>query len=180
MKNYFFPLLLAVPILLIHAESVIVHPSHIQAHVAERVAAPPKGNSVTEENGVYTLKYNFTTEKHDALFFDLDCPLKTAEEMVLQVNGDGKGHTLFVVVRDQSGESFYFHGPAIDFTGWKTLKIKLNYPQINPGEKYASIWGGDGNQHPDFPLQGVTIGLNDTPDTAIDSGEIQIKDVQVK
>ncbi len=131
-KN-FFSLLLFVPILLIHAESVIVHPSHIQAHVAERVAAPPKGNSVTEENGVYTLKYNFTTEKHDALFFDLDIPLKTAAEMTLQVNGDGKGHTLFVVVRDQSGESFCFTGPAIGFTGWKSLTIKFNYPTINPG-----------------------------------------------
>ena len=117
---------------------------------------------------------------HDALFFDLDIPLETAEEMTLQVKGDGKGHTLFVVVRDQSGENFYFPGPVIGFTGWKTLKVKFNYPIINPGEKYASIWGGDGNQQVNFPLRGITIGLNDTPDTAVDSGEIQLKDIQVK
>ncbi len=180
MKIHFFSLLLAVPILLSYAESVNVPPSNIQAHVAEKVAALPKGNSVTENEGAYTLKYNFTTEKHDALFFDLDIPLKTATELTLQVNGDGKGHTLFVVVRDQSGESFYFTGPAIGFTGWKSLTIKFNYPTINPGEKYASIWGGDGNQQVDFPLRGLTVGLNDTPDTAVDSGEIQIKDIQVK
>ncbi len=180
MKIHFFSLLLLVPILLIYAESVNVPPSNIQAHVAEKVVALPKGNSVTENEGIYTLKYNFTTEKHDALFFDLDIPLKTAEEMTLQVNGDGKGHTLFVVVRDQSGESFCFTGPAIGFTGWKSLTIKFNYPTINPGEKYASIWGGDGNQQVDFPLRGLTVGLNDIPDTAIDSGEIQIKDIQVK
>ena len=180
MIKFFFSLLLAVPILLSYAESVNVSSSNIQAHVAEKVADPPKGNSVTDNEGIYTLKYYFTTEKHDALFFDLDVPLKTAEEMTLQVNGDGKGHTLFVVVRDQSGESFYFTGPAIGFKGWKTLTIKFIFPTINPGEKYASIWGGDGNQQVDFPLRGLTIGLNDTPDTAIDSGEIQIRDIQVK
>ena len=180
MKKYLLTLLSVVPILFSYAESISVQPIRIQAHVAERVAALPDGNSVTEESGVYTLTYKVTTEKHDALFFDLDIPLKTAEKMTLQVNGDGKGHTLFVVVRDQSGENFYFPGPAIDFTGWKTLTIKFNYPTINPGEKYASIWGGDGNQQVDFPLQGMTIGLNDTPDTAIDNGEIQIRDIQVK
>ena len=180
MKQSLFTLFFILPILLSRAESITVQPLCIQAHVAEKLADLPKGNSVTVDNGVYTLAYTFTSEKHDALFFDLDIPLETAEEMTLQVKGDGKGHTLFVVVRDQSGENFYFPGPVIGFTGWKTLKVKFNYPIINPGEKYASIWGGDGNQHADFPLQGITIGLNDTPDTAMDSGEIQLKDIQVK
>ena len=180
MNKYFLPFFLAMPILLSYAESVTVHPARLQAHVAEKVATPPEGNSVTVASGVYNIAYRFTTEKHDALFFDLDIPLETAEEMTLQVKGDGKGHSLFVVVRDQSGESFYFPGPVIGFTGWKTLKVKFNYPIINPGEKYASIWGGDGNQQVNFPLRGITIGLNDTPDTAMDSGEIQLKDIQVK
>ena len=179
MKKYVLSLLLTASVLLFGAESITVQPVRIRAHVAEKLAALPDGNSVTEENGVYTLSYNFTTDKHDALFFDLDFPLKTAEEMTLQVKGDGKGHTLFVVVRDQSGENFYFPGPVINFTDWKTLRIKFNYPIINPGEKYASIWGGDGNQQVNFPLQGITIGLNDTPDTAQESGKIQIRDIQV-
>lgn len=180
MKKNVFSLLLTMSVLLFGAESITVQPVRIRAHVAEKLAVLPDGNSVTEENGVYTLSYNFTTDKHDALFFDLDFPLKTAEEMTLQVKGDGKGHALFVVIRDQSGENFYFPGPAIGFTGWKSLKVKFNCPVVNPGEKYASIWGGDGNQQIDFPLRGITIGLNDTPDAAQESGEIQIRDIQVK
>ena len=180
MNKYFLSLLFAIPVLISYAESVAVQPVRLQAHVAEKVATPPGGNSVTAENGLYTLTYNFTTEKHDALFFELDIPLEAAEEMTLQVNGDGKGHTLFVVVRDQSGENFFFPGPVISFTGWKSLKIKFNYPVVNPGEKYASIWGGDGNQQVNFPLRGITIGLNDTPDTTVGNGVIQFREIQVK
>ena len=169
-----------VPILVSAVEPVTVQPARVCAHTAEKPSAPPPGNLVTGKDGIYTLKYHFTTEKHDALFFDLDIPLENASELTAQVNGDGKGHTLFVVVRDKSGECFYFPGPAIKFKGWKTVKIKFKYPEVNPGEKYASIWGGDGNQKPDFPLQGITLGLNDTPDSSTDRGEIQIRKIRVK
>ena len=169
-----------VPILVSAVEPVTAPPVRVCAHTAEKPSAPPPGNMVTGKDGTYTLKYNFTTEKHDALFFDLDIPLENASELTAQVNGDGKGHTLFVVIRDKSGECFYFSRPAIKFKGWKTVKIKFKYPEVNPGEKYASIWGGDGNQKPDFPLLGITLGLNDTPDSSTDRGEIQIRKIKVK
>lgn len=173
-------LFLTLPILVSAVESVTVPPGRICAHIAEKPSAPPPGNLVTGKDGTYTLKYNFTTEKHDALFFDLDTSLEHASELTAQVNGDGKGHTLFVVIRDKSGECFYFPGPAIKFKGWKTVKIKFKYPEVNPGEKYASIWGGDGNQKPDFPLRGITLGLNDTPDSSTGGGTIQIRKITVK
>ena len=159
---------------------ITVQPVRVRAHVAEKPSEPPAGNAVTEKNGIYTLAYNFTTEKHDALFFDLDKSLEKTSELTAQVNGDGKGHTLFAVVRDNTGECFYFPGPAIKFKGWKNIRIKFEYPRINPGEKYASVWGGKGNQKPDFPLQGITLGLNDTPDSSTDSGRIQIRKITVK
>jgi len=173
-------LFLTVPILVSAAELVAVPPVRICTHIAEKRSVPPEGNAVTLKDGIYTLAYNFTTEKHDALFFDLDITLEKASELTAQVNGDGKGHTLFAVVRDNSGECFYFPGPEIKFKGWKTVKIKFKYPKVNPGEKYASIWGGDGNQKPDFPLQGITLGLNDTPDLSTDSGTIKIRKITVK
>lgn len=173
-------LFLTLPILVSAVESVTVPPVRICAHIAEKPSAPPPGNLVTGKDGTYTLKYNFTTEKHDTLFFDLDTSLEHASELTAQVNGDGKGHTLFVVIRDKSGECFYFPGPAIKFKGWKTVKIKFKYPEVNPGEKYASIWGGDGNQKPDFPLRGITLGLNDTPDSSTGGGTIQIRKITVK
>ena len=173
-------LILMAPILVSAVEPVTVQPVRVCAHIAEKPSAPPPGNLVTGKDGIYTLKYHFTTEKHDALFFDLDIPLENASELMAQVNGDGKGHTLFVVVRDKSGECFYFPGPAIKFKGWKTVKIKFKYPEAGTWDKYASIWGGDGNQKPDFPLQGITLGLNDTPDSSTDQGEIQIRKIRVK
>ena len=115
-------LLFAAPILISAAEPVTVQPVRIRAHIAEKPSAPPPGNSVSCKNGVYTLTYRFTTEKHDALFFDLDLPLEEASELTAQVNGDGKGHTLFAVVRDRSGQCFYFPGPAITFKGWKNIR----------------------------------------------------------
>ena len=150
------------------------------AHVAGKPADPPAGSKMVLKDGALFLTYNFTSEEHDALFFELKQNLHSATELTAEVNGDGRGHTLFVVVKDKSGESFYFPGPAVDFKGWKTIRIKFKYPNVNPGEKYASIWGGDGNQHPDFPLQGIVIGLNDTPDTAVDTGTIIIKDIRIE
>ena len=150
------------------------------AHIAGKPAAPPAGSKLVHKNGTFILTYNFTSQGHDALFFELKQNLNSATELTAKVKGDGKGHTLFAVVKDKSGESFYFPGQAITFKGWKTIKIKFNYPKVNPGEKFASIWGGDGNQHPDFPLQGIVIGLNDTPDTAVDTGTIMIKDIRIK
>lgn len=150
------------------------------AHVGGKPAPPPAESKLVRENGTFILTYNFTTQGHDALFFELKQNLNSAAVLTAKVKGDGKGHTLFAVVKDRSGESFFFPGPAITFRGWKTIRIKFAYPKVNPGEKYASVWGGDGNQHPDFPLQAVVIGLNDTPDTAVDTGTIIIKDIRIE
>lgn len=150
------------------------------SHIAGKPAQPPAGAELIRKDGTFILTYNFTTKEHDALFFELKQDLHSATELTAEVNGDGRGHTLFVVVKDKSGESFFFPGPAITFKGWKRIRIKFAYPKVNPGERYASIWGGDGNQNPDFPLQGIVIGLNDTPDTAVDTGTIIIRDIQVK
>ena len=150
------------------------------AHVAGKPAPPPAGSKLVRKDGTFSLTYNFTSQGHDALFFELKQNLNSATELTAKVKGDGKGHSLFAVVKDRSGESFFFPGPAITFRGWKTIRIKFAYPKVNPGERYASIWGGDGNQHPDFPLQGIVIGLNDTPDTAVDTGTILIKDIRIK
>lgn len=150
------------------------------AHIAGKPASPPEGSKLVRKGGSFALTYNFTTQGHDALFFELKQNLNSAAVLTAKVKGDGKGHSLFAVVKDRSGESFFFTGPAITFRGWKTIRIKFTYPKVNPGEKYASVWGGDGNQHPDFPLQGIVIGLNDTPDTAVDTGTIIIKDIRIK
>ena len=150
------------------------------AHIAGKPAAPPEGSKLVRNGGSFALTYNFTSRGHDALFFELMQNLNSATVLTAKVKGDGKGHSLFAVVKDRSGESFFFPGPAITFRGWKTIRIKFAYPKVNPGEKYASVWGGDGNQHPDFPLQGIVIGLNDTPDTAVDTGTIIIKDIRIE
>lgn len=150
------------------------------AHIAGKPAPPPAGSKLARKDGAFILTYNFTSKEHDALFFELKQNLNSATELTAEVNGDGRGHTLFAVVKDKSGESFYFPGPAVAFKGWKKIRIKFKYQKVNPGERYASIWGGDGNQHPDFPLQGIVIGLNDTPDTAVDTGTIIIKDIRIK
>lgn len=150
------------------------------AHVAGKPAKPPVGSNIVWKNRAFILTYNFTSNEHDALFFELKQNLKSATELTAELYGDGKGHKLFIVIKDKSGESFYLAGPSVSFKGWKKIRIKFKYPKVNPGEKYASIWGGDGNQHVDFPLQGILIGLNDTPDTAINSGTIIIKNIQIK
>ena len=154
--------------------------SNVSAHVNGKVAVLPEGAFVESRDGFHQVHYNFTTEGHDAIFFELRKPLAEGTVFTAKVQGDGSGHSLFVVVKDNSGESFYFAGPVIDFKGWKNIGIKFKYPKINSGERYASIWGGDGNQTPDFPLQGIVVGLNDTPDTAIGSGMIVIKEIEVK
>ena len=157
-----------------------VAPSNVSAHVNGKVAALPDGAFVESKNGSNHVHYNFTTEGHDAIFFELKKPIAEGTVFNARVQGDGSGHSLFVVVKDNSGESFYFAGPVIDFKGWKNIGIKFKYPKINSGERYASIWGGDGNQTPDYPLQGIVVGLNDAPDTAIGSGMIVIKEIEVK
>lgn len=155
-------------------------PVNLAAHVGEKPAPPPDGCRVENRNGKIILDYAFTTDRHDAVMFDLVHEIPVAENLSLRLTG-GKGHELFLVLYDRSGEAHYAKLTAIRDDGPRDYSFQLSklMPAIKPYNVYASKWGGDGNQELDLPVKRITIGINDIPDTAQERGQLVIENLKI-
>ncbi|MBQ7178774.1 MAG: hypothetical protein IJS08_15265, partial [Victivallales bacterium] len=59
-------------------------PQNIRAHIAEKPLPLPEGASVTRKDGAFVINYNFTTEKHDAVMFDIVKELPSAAKVSME------------------------------------------------------------------------------------------------
>ena len=155
-------------------------PVNVRAHINEKVSPPPEGCSVENRNGEFVIRYKFTTAGHDALMFDLVKNIDSCKKISMEITGDGKGHRLFFVLTDKSGESHLTEKPILlNFTGRKKFDMIIPLPPEKPYNILDSIWGGDGNQHLDLPLKSLTVVIDDCPDVSTDSGVITIKKLKI-
>ncbi len=158
-----------------------VNPVNPAAHVGEKPAPPPEGCKVENRNGKFVIDYVFTTPQHDAFMFDLAKDIPVCENISFTVSGEGKGHELFIVLYDAGGEAHFAALGALPESGKKTFNLRLGklLPKVEPFERYASKWGGDGNQTVDLPVKKITLGINDVPDTSMDRGQIVIENLKI-
>lgn len=154
-------------------------PVSIKAHVHEKLTDPPRGSSVTKDGSAFVIRYNFTTPGHDALMFDIVKKIDSCARVSMTVHSDGKGHRLFFVLIDKSGEHHLITNPVI--LNKKTGKINTRL-QLTPESPYNipdTVWGGDKNVHLDLPLKGIKVVLDDKPDAFKGSGVVTIKDLTI-
>ena len=155
-------------------------PVNVRAHVNEKVSPPPKGCSVENRDGAFVVNYRFTTAGHDALMFDIVKNIDSCKKVSMEITSDGKGHRLFFVLTDKSGEAHLTSKPILlNFKGKKNFNMVIPLPPEKPYNILDSIWGGDGNQHLDLPLKSMTVVLDDSPDASTDSGVITIKNLNI-
>ena len=157
-----------------------VQPVNVRAHISEKVSTPPEGCSVENRNGEFVMRYKFTTTGHDALMFDLVKEIDSCRKISMEITSDGKGHRLFFVLTDKSGEAHLTSKPILlDFEGRKKFNMVIPLPKEEPYNILDSVWGGDGNKHLDLPLKSLTVVLDDCPDASKDSGVITIKNLKI-
>ena len=154
-------------------------PRNARAHIAEKPSPLPDGASVVKRDGAFIISYNFTTEKHDAVMFDIVKELPSAAKVSMELECSNPGHRLFFVLVDANGESHLVQRPLVLDFSKKKLVYELELVKKVPYNIYDSIWGGDGNQHLDLPLQSITIGIDDMPDTAKGSGILVIRNLKI-
>ncbi len=154
-------------------------PQNIRAHIAEKPSPLPEGASVARKDGAFVINYNFITEKHDAVMFDIVKELPSAAKVSMEVECSNPGHRLFFVLVDASGESHLVQKPLELSFQKKTLVYPLTLVKEVPYNINDSIWGGDKNQHLDLPLRSITIGIDDVPDTAKGSGTVTIRNLKI-
>lgn len=155
-------------------------PVNVRMHINEIVSQPVQGCSVENQNGTFVINYKFTTKGHDAVFFDIAKELDSCRKVSMEVTSDGKGHRLFFVLTDKSGEAHLTDKPImLNFKGSKKIDMVIPLPAEKPYDILDSNWGGDENQHLDLPLKSLTIVIDDCPDASMDSGVISIKDLKV-
>lgn len=156
-------------------------PCNVRAHEDGAVAKVlPEGASVEHKDGAFIINYNFTTDKHDAIMFDINKEIVSAAKVSMDLECSAEGHRLFFVLVDAGGESHWCYKPLnLDFVGRKTLTYTLALPKEEPYNVLDSIWGGDKNQHLDLPLKSITIGIDDVPDTATGKGTVIIYNLKI-
>ena len=154
-------------------------PRNARAHIAEKPLPLPDGASVTRKDGAFVIDYNFTTEKHDAVMFDIVKELPSAAKVSMEVECSNPGHRLFFVLVDANGESHLVQKPLELNFQKKKLVYTLALVKKVPYNIYDSVWGGDGNQHLDLPLRSITIGIDDVPDTAKGKGTVTIRNLKI-
>lgn len=155
-------------------------PANVRMHINEKVSQPIEGNSVTNKDGAFVINYSFPSNGHDAVLFDLVKNIDSCKKLSMDITSDDKGHQLYFVLIDKSGEAHLTEKPLkLDFNGEKKFKMLIPLPAEKPYNILDSIWGGDGNQHLDLPLKSLTIVLDDSPDASTDTGVITIKNLTI-
>ncbi len=83
----------------------------------------------------------------------LDAPSATPapEAMELDLYGDGSGHQLYLEITDSSGEYFFTESGAIDWTGWRRVRVD--------GLSTWNHTGGNDDGIIDAPVVRATVGL---------------------
>ena len=154
-------------------------PRNARAHIAEKPSPLPEGASVARKDGAFVVNYNFTTEKHDAVMFDIVKELPSAAKVSMEIECSQPGHRLFFVLVDANGESHLVLKPLELNFQKKKLTYVLELVKKVPYNIYDSVWGGDKNQHLDLPLRSITIGIDDVPDTATGKGTVTIRNLKI-
>ena len=131
-----------------------------------------KGRKVLAE-----LNYSFDTEGFDASLIRYKTNITATKKDILAFSlyGDGSNHTLFLVLREKSGESHLIKLGNIFWKGWKDIKLLLSplftidWKQID-----GSQWSGDKNRRLDPPITQVLFGVSNQTDAVMGKGVLYL------
>gem|GEM_PF-6485884 len=132
------------------------------------------------DNSVW-LDYNFHSGRdYEGIFSRFTVKIGESDSVELEVNGDGSGNRLYLIIKDIGRESHFVGQATINWTGWKTIAFDYSdYTQPSPqNEVRAEHWEGDMNQKIDFPIKQMEIGVAKSAGAEKLAGKIGMLDVR--
>jgi hypothetical protein len=147
-------------------------------------AGSPAGQErlrVDARSGTAELTYQFEASRlFESCFVRLPVAAARGDTLLLDVEGDGSGNGLFVVVHDASGEQHLATATGLAWAGWQKAGVNLKTFLESPGnmERLAIHWGGDGNQKIDFPIKALDIGVVKRGSRIADRGQLRFRNVR--
>jgi hypothetical protein len=147
-------------------------------------AGSPAGQErlrVDARSGTAELTYQFEASRlFESCFVRLPVAAARGDTLLLDVEGDGSGNGLFVVVHDASGEQHLATATGLAWAGWQKAGVNLKTFLESPGnmERLAIHWGGDGNQKINFPIKALDIGVVKRGSRIADRGQLRFRNVR--
>jgi hypothetical protein len=132
-------------------------------------------------SGGLELPYRFTRDNtFESRFARLPLEAAKCRYVLLDVEGDGSGNKLFIIVHDGSGEQHLVGEFTLSWKGWQecvgNLTAFLGSP---PGkQRFHTRWGGDENQRLDFPIKRVDIGVAKRGARTQDKGQVRFRNLR--
>ena len=101
--------------------------------------------------------------------------------VLCDVEGDGSGNKLYLIVHDRSGEQHLVGEFTLSWKGWQECAANLAaFLESPPGkQRFHTRWGGDENQTLDFPLTKVDIGVAKRGARVQDKGQIRFRNLRL-
>jgi len=101
--------------------------------------------------------------------------------VLCDVEGDGSGNKLFIIVHDRTGEQHLVGAFALTWTGWQECAANLTAFLESPPDKQRlhTRWEGDENQRIDFPITKVDVGVAKRWARGLDKGLVRFRNLRV-
>lgn len=147
-------------------------------------AGSPAGQErlrVDAQSGTAELTYQFEASRvFESCFVRLPVAAARGDTLLLDMEGDGSGNGLFVIVHDASGEQHLAMATGLAWKGFQDVGVNLKTFLQGPAgmERLAIHWGGDGNQKIDFPIKAIDIGVVKRGSRTTDRGQLRFRDVR--
>jgi hypothetical protein len=102
-------------------------------------------------------------------------------KLLVDVDGDGSGNTLFIILHDRSGEQHLVATTVLEWQGRQELAVNFSAFLDAPTDRQRlhTHWGGDENQTIDFPISAIDIGVAKRPSRTEASGEVKLRELRL-
>jgi len=137
--------------------------------------------TVGDRTGNAGLTYAFTPGAvFESCFVRIPVDAARSQTILMDLEGDGSGNSVFVIVHDASGEQHLVIATGLAWSGWQEVGVNLKTFLESPAnmERRVIHWEGDGNQRIDFPVRAVDIGVAKRGSRAADRGQVRFRNVR--
>ncbi|MDO9543469.1 MAG: hypothetical protein Q7J98_14275 [Kiritimatiellia bacterium] len=134
--------------------------------------------SGADDNGA-ALKYSFKSgDVFESRFARIPLEVACCKRILVEVEGDGSGNNVFIILHDRSGEQHLVSEIPLKWEGRREIGVNLGPFLELTKERSVSRWGGDENQKIDFPIQAIDIGVAKRGARVKDSGEVKFRNLR--
>lgn len=129
-----------------------------------------------KSSGKFAYDFRDTGSEVGYIYAPINCNLPLPglpSALILSLYGDNSQHTFTYRFMDKTGEVFQGSIGAINWTGWKEIKLPLT-------EEATFSWGGNGDHKIDYPISLFQLIIDKTSNSLPLTGAIYIGDIRLE